>query len=262
MCKLRMELSIIVLVSPANRKRVELTVQNLAHLNAELLLYSTTAMLYPDEWLQQYRVRLFTGPLQGYEQVRYQAACLARYDWILMLHAGEQLDERLQESLRCFDYRYRPEAYRIRFKNLFGNKWLCHGEWGGDYHIRLANRNSVQLSNQRVSERLFVQQHILVRRLQGHILHSSFANREALHRKMLLDASMAAIKYYRQGRSISLLRKLFSPAVAFLQSFILKRGFLDGWAGYYCAKMKARYTVIKYARLRELKRAAMLRMQP
>lgn len=251
-----MELSIVIIVSKNHADWVAKTLQNLAGLDADLLLYDTTNNIYTEQDLHQQGVRLCRGPWDGYEHVRYKAAVLAKYDWILMLHAGEQLDQSLKNSLRRFDHKSRQQAYRIRFKNFFDNKWLCHGEWGGYFHIRFANRKSVCIKDGRVTELIFAQQQVPVGRLAGHILHSSIKDRNALLKKIAEDADLKAAKYFREGRSIRPLRSFFSPWVTFFQAYILKRGFLDGWHGYFCARMGAKYTSLKYARLRELKNGA------
>lgn len=249
-----MELSIVIIVSKSHADWTEKTLQNLAGLDAELLLYDTTNNTYAESVLQKQGVRFCRGPWEGYEHVRYTAALRAKYDWILMLHAGEQLDDRLKNSLRSFDLKSRQQAYRIRFKNFFDNKWLCHGEWGGYYHIRFANRKSVSVKDQRVTEQIFAQQEVPVGRLAGHILHSSIKDRNALIKKIAEDAELKAAKYFREGRSITPVRSWFSPLVTFFQAYILKLGFLDGRHGYFCARMGAKYTSLKYARLRELRK--------
>lgn len=248
-----MELSVVIIVSKMQPGWTEITLSNLAGMDAEIILYDTTGTRYPDTFLERYTVRLCRGPWEGYEHVRFRAAGCATHDWILMLHAGEQLDDRFKRSLRDLPGQTRAGAYRIRFKNFFQNRWLNHGDWGGYYHIRLANRRSVNIQDGRVTEQLFSAQQVRVGKLRGHILHSSIRDRYELVRKIANDAYVAATRYYREGRRISRVRRVFSPLAAFLHAYILKLGFLDGRHGFLCARMGAKYTSLKFIRLRELK---------
>jgi len=45
---------------------------------------------------------------------------------------------------------------------------------------------------------------------------------------------------------------LLRPAVRFFRSYIVKRGFMEGFAGFYVALTAAVYVFLKYAKLWEL----------
>jgi hypothetical protein len=49
---------------------------------------------------------------------------------------------------------------------------------------------------------------------------------------------------------------MFSPAWAFFSSYILKRGFLDGFYGYVISRQIATNTFFKYAKLYKLQQQA------
>jgi hypothetical protein len=70
--------------------------------------------------------------------------------------------------------------------------------------------------------------------------------------KMVRYAMLNAEKYHRQGKKSSFFKIRVAPGLTFFNYFILKLGFLDGYAGYICARMTAYYTFLKYARLKEL----------
>jgi len=70
--------------------------------------------------------------------------------------------------------------------------------------------------------------------------------------KMVKYAMLNGEKYYKQGKKASWFKLRLSPGFTFFNYYILKLGFLDGHAGYICARMTAYYTFLKYARLKEL----------
>lgn len=247
-----MELSIVIIVCKRDAEGTAKTLQSLAGLSADVLLYDTSNTAISKQFAVQYNARFAEGEWEGYERVRFKAGKLAIYDWILMLHTGEMLDEELTASLRVFDRSRINKVYRIRFKNFFGSRWLCHGEWGGYYHIRLANRAGVDVTGGKINAQLFSQAGLVIQQLRGHILHSTIKDRNSLAEKMRKDALLAAMKYYRHGRRAGPIRVLISPLAAFIKHYFIKRGLLDGKDGFVCARMGAWYTFLKYNRLREL----------
>jgi hypothetical protein len=247
-----MKLSVVIIVCKMDAAGTLRTLQSLRLPGADLVLYDTSRSGIAKALAGSFDARWVEGDWQGYEQVRYQASLVAMNDWILMMHTGEELDHRLRNSLLRLNYENSRVAYRIRFKSLFNRKWLCHGEWGGHYHIRLANRLTVSVVDQKVSEALFRQQGITVQKLGGNILHRVLHDQLSLHGKLRRDARLAAIRYFRLGQHCTLLHLIISPLIAFFQNYLLKLGFLDGRQGYVCARLGAWYTFAKYRQLRKM----------
>jgi hypothetical protein len=247
-----MNLSVVIIVCKSDAAGTLRTLQSLRLPGAELVLYDTSKTSIAKDLAGGFNARWVEGDWKGYEQVRYEASLVAANDWILMLHTGEELDRHLRISLLGLNYGNKQVAYRIRFKSLFNRKWLCHGEWGGHYHIRLANRMTVSAADQKISEALFRQQGITVQKLGGNILHRVLHDQPSLHGKLRRDARLAAIRYFRHGQHCTLLHLVISPLVAFFQNYLLKLGFLDGRQGYVCARLGAWYTFSKYNLLRKM----------
>ena len=84
------------------------------------------------------------------------------------------------------------------------------------------------------------------------MLHRTMKDVNEYGRKMVQYAALNAEKYFQQGKKASWFKIRMSPGFTFINYYIFKLGFLDGHAGYICARMTAWYTFLKYARLREL----------
>lgn len=249
-----MNLSVVIIACKEDAAGTERSLQSLAGLGADILLYDISD---GDVTLQQatrYHARYFKGIKESFELVRYKAAQLALHDWVLMLHTGEEPDEELRRSLMDFDTGRHGEVFRIRFKNMFEKKWIRYGGWGDYNPVRLANRKDVQVFDGRVNEQLFVKQPVVITWLKGNILHSTVHDKKELATKTMRKALLAAARYYREGRKFFAHRLFLSPIAAFFRNYFLKMGFLDGKPGYDSARMEAWYTFLKYARLMQLRR--------
>jgi (heptosyl)LPS beta-1,4-glucosyltransferase len=246
-----MDLSIAI-ICRNDAAGLERTLRSVSDLDADILVYDFGSSDESKETAVKYRARLYEGKYDRYEHIRFQASRLAKFDWILMLHSDEVVDTELHESLQHVDFAGIKQVYRIQFKNYFGNRWLRYGELGRYSHIRLANREGVQTDGENVYEELFHQPGILIRNINGYILHRVVRNIEGFAQKIIHDALLWAARSHRHGKKSGIIKLFFSPMVSFIKDYFFKLGFLDGWEGYVCAKMGARYTFLKYARLTEL----------
>jgi hypothetical protein len=133
-----------------------------------------------------------------------------------------------------------------------GNKHLRWGEWGGDKHIRLFNRQVVKWDEAIIHESLQIPPTATVVQLKGHVLHRTMKDTVEYSQKMVNYALLNAEKYHRQGKRATWLKRFLAPPFSFFKYYIFQLGFLDGWEGLLSARMTAFYTFLKYARLHEL----------
>ncbi len=247
-----MNLSVVILVSKYDAEGTERTLKSVEGLNAELILFDTTDTDFAEQASRNYNAKLYKGKWEGYDRVRYNAAAKAAFDWVLMLHTGEEPDEELKASIRQLELKESGKAYRIRFKNFYKKKWLRHGEWGREFHIRLANKRSIRVERQQINENLFYRQNIPVENLPGFISHTIYSDRVQLSVRFKKEALFLAAKYHLQGKRSGFFKMLFSPVCAFLKNYLFKLGILDGGPGYLLSRMHAWHNFLKYARLRQL----------
>ncbi|MBK7561583.1 MAG: glycosyltransferase family 2 protein [Chitinophagaceae bacterium] len=228
------------------------TLQSLAGLTDDIVVYDNGSTDGTQQIIKQFDVRLHEGTWEGFGKTKNKAIRLAKHDWILSLDADEALDETLKQSLLSWTLPGEQTVFDIPFKNFLGNKYVKYGEWGGDHHIRLFNRNQVRWDEAPVHESLVLPADAVTKKLKGYVLHRTMGNMEDYITKMMHYALLNAEKYFRQGKKATWFKIRLSPGFTFFNYFILQRGFLDGHTGYVCAKMTAYYTFLKYARLREL----------
>ena len=228
------------------------TLESLRGLTDDIVVYDSGSTDGTQELVRKFGARLFEGSWEGFGKTKKKAAMLAKYDWVLALDSDESIDDTLKNNLLAWKPQNERTVYKIPFRNFLGSKYLRYGEWGGDSHIRLFNRRVVNWNEDEVHEQLSMDNGITVKKLKGHILHRTMKDMEDYSAKMDNYAMLNAEKYYRMGKRSSWFRIRLSPVFTFLNYYLLKLGFLDGHAGYVCAKMTAHYTFLKYARLKEL----------
>ena len=105
------------------------TLQSLAGLTDDIIVYDTGSTDTTVELLKQTAVQLHQGQWEGFGLTKNKATALAKYDWILSLDADEAIDGELKKSLLNLQLNREKIVYAIKFKNFLADKYLRYGEW-------------------------------------------------------------------------------------------------------------------------------------
>lgn len=185
----------------------------------------------------------------GYARQKNFAAEQASHDWILALDADECLSEELQRELAEIQRRGSGfDAYSCPRLAQYRGKWIRHSGWYPDRKVRFYDRRKARWVGGYVHESVRVDGSVGT--LDGDLLHytcSSFARHvESVNRYTTLAAhEMAAA-----GCGVSMTRLLAAPPWAFVRTYLLQRGFLDGREGLLIASMAAFYVFAKYVKVK------------
>ncbi len=241
----------VVIVCKNEVDIIETVVKSATAVSDDVVVYDNGSTDGTIEVLCNHHVQLHQGEWMGFGRTKQFSVNLAKYDWILSIDADEVLDNDLQNNLRQIIFK-EDTVYQIDFKNFFGVKCLKWGEWGGDRHVRLFNRQSVRWDEESVHEKLVIPRQFKVEKLKGNILHYTVKDTVEYTSKVVKYAMLNAEKYFAQGKKAPWVKRYINPRFSFIKNYILRLGFLDGWEGLVSARMTAFYTFLKYARLHEL----------
>jgi glycosyltransferase involved in cell wall biosynthesis len=202
----------------------------------------------------------------GFGAQKNRALALARGTWVLSLDADERVSPTLAQSLRAALAHdaaeaaqdaaagrvYRPgiAGYEMDRLSRFCGQWMRHGDWNPDRVLRLFRRGAGRFSDDRVHEQLRLEGQRA--RLEGALLHETMPTLEDALDKMNRYSSGRALDRVAAGRSGGLGAALSHGAWAFLRSYVVKRGFLDGALGFILAVYIAEGTYYRYLKMRWL----------
>lgn len=196
--------------------------------------------------------RVVESPWPGFAEQRNRAAGLATHDWVLFVDADERVDGALRAALEAL--RAAPEpaeaAFAVRRTVHALGRWIRHGGWGRERRLRLYDRRRARWAGA-VHEWLEVQGPAGPD-LAGLLEHRPFRSVHDHWQRLGRYAELAAQEMHAQGRRCGWADLRLRPAFRFLKMYVLRLGFLDGWAGYVLARLESAYVLAKYARLREL----------
>lgn len=181
----------------------------------------------------------------GYGPQKQRALDAASGEWILSLDADEWIEADLAREIQAV--MAAPDAadgYRMPRRNRFCGEIVRHGGWWPDHVLRLFRKDRARFSDDLVHERVIVEG--TVGTLASPIEHETIVSLADAEGKIRRYASIAAKSLAAEGRRSSLLAARLRGAAAFLRSFVLQAGFLDGRTGYRVARYQARYTYEKW----------------
>jgi len=196
--------------------------------------------------------RVLTHDWEGYGPQKNFAVAQARHDWVLCIDADERVSAPLAAAIRAAFAGGPPATagYAIARRNRFLGRWLAHGEGYPDWNVRLFDRRRARWSADPVHEKVVAQGPVL--RLAGDLLHESAESIEAYVAKQNRYTTLQAQALHASGTTASGARIAFSPLARFFRFYVLKRGFLDGTAGFAHIAIGAFASFLKYVKLRAL----------
>jgi len=175
----------------------------------------------------------------GFGPQKQYAVNQASHDWVLSLDADEYLSSDLIENIQNARLDNQSSAFAINRRSFFLGKEVKYSGWSPDWVIRLFNRNNACFTDDPVHER--VNGFSTLHQLDGLMFHNTYPTKEEIKNKTQ--------KYGLLGQRSRKKKKnrYFSATWAFLRTYLIKAGFLDGITGFKIASMNAKTTFIKYS---------------
>jgi glycosyltransferase involved in cell wall biosynthesis len=188
-----------------------------------------------------------TDDWPGFGPQKNRALDLATGQWILSIDADERLTPALREQIEASMASPGFDAYTVNRRSSYCGQFMRHSGWYPDRVVRLFRRGSARFSDDAVHEALQVRGP--VGRLEGELLHESFADFEAVLDKVNRYSTAGARDLHRRGVRGSPGKALGHGLWTFLRTYLFKCGFLDGRLGLALAISNAEGTYYRYVKL-------------
>jgi len=195
--------------------------------------------------------RVIRSEWRGYAAQKNFAADQASHDWVLCLDADEALSEALEAEIWVIKREgARANGYSIPRLAQYLGRWILHSGWYPDRKVRLYDRRQASWVGEYVHESVKVEGR--VEHLQSNLLHYTCSSLSQHLKTMDRYTTLAAEEMVAQGRTAPLWRILLDPPWAFVKTYVVQRGFLDGFEGLVLAYMAAVYVFVKYSKARSM----------
>lgn len=190
-----------------------------------------------------------TDDWPGFGAQKNRALAQATRTWVLSIDADERLTPALQgEILSAIGGAgSRFDAWDMPRRSSFCGQYMSHSGWYPDRVTRLFRRGCARFSDDLVHERVVVGGS--VGHLRSDLLHATYPDLETMLQKLDRYSTASARAMHEQGRRGSPAGAVARGLWAFIRTYVLRRGFLDGRLGFVLAVSIAETTYYKYLKL-------------
>lgn len=211
---------------------------------AEVVIYDNGSRDRTLEIAGRYpNVRIHKGEFTGFGTTRNRAAGLAKHDWIFSIDADEVPDAKLLAALDALDLDEPGKAYDVERQNWLLGKRVRHAGWGSQWLTRLYHRSRHRFTEAVVHEKVELKSGEVPGQLAGTLKHTAMRDAGDFLVKMHRYTMLKAAESDRTYHPVIILLKTFW---AFIRSYLLRLGVLDGWRGLLISVSEANGVFYKY----------------
>lgn len=212
------------------------------------------------EIARRYTERVIQVPFAGFGKLRNDVLAQLTGDWVFSLDADERCTPAAAEEIRrTIADPNAADAYLVPRRNFFFGRWIRHSGWYPDYRQpQLFRRGKLRYTEDAVHETYVLDGRL--GKLQEPIAQVPFRDLAQVLHKMQRYSTLGVERLASRGKRPSMAAALAHGAAAFLRHYVLRAGFLDGWAGFVIALSNFEGTFYRYAKYHE--RVAGLAAEP
>jgi glycosyltransferase involved in cell wall biosynthesis len=201
---------------------------------------------------KEYTDRIWMNPWPGMNEQKRIAMDHAAHPWILNIDADERvpgdLRDRILKVLEAPD----GNGYRFPRRNYFLGKWMMHGGWYPDHVLRLFRKDQARYGGVDPHDKVIIEGKAGT--IPAPLVHHTYSSLSQYVAKQNAYSSASAEALVRRGKKIVLLLIPLKTLWKFVETYVVKWGFLDGFHGFVAA-MGASFTAFwKYAKAWDLRR--------
>ncbi len=218
----------------------------------EIIIVDSHSTDKTTEIAQKYTDKIFQHEFKGYKDKHEFADSKTTGDWIFWIDADERVTPELLNSiqnLKNLDENELPNGFLISRQTWYLGRWIKHSGWSPDFQMRLYRKSASFWDGVSPHETARVKGK--VDKLDGAFLH--FTKRNLSEHQRVLDSytTLAAEYLVKQGKTIGGTGIFINSISAFIRTYLLKKGFLDGVPGLIIAMFTAYSVFLKYAKVWE-----------
>lgn len=184
----------------------------------------------------------------GFGPQKNRALDAASGDWLFNIDADEWVTPELADEIcAAVAGGGSAAAYALPRRSSFCGRYMKHSGWWPDYVVRLFRRDTARFSDDQAHERLIVKG--ATHKLKNPLMHEAISDLDQMIGKMNLYSTASARGLHARGRRASLGKALLHGGWAFLRTYVLRAGFLDGREGLMLALANAEGSYYRYVKL-------------
>jgi glycosyltransferase involved in cell wall biosynthesis len=252
--RLTLSVAIITMNEEANLARTLASVQ----FADEVIVLDSGSTDRTLEIARSFDAKIYFEQWKGFASQKNSAIEKCVGTWILSLDADEELTFQLQQEIRhLLAHNPSADAYMIKRRNLFLNRWMRYGGYYPDPKLRLFRRHSAnfappaRFTERPVHETIAFEGNLET--LNNDLVHHAYPTIESYIEHMDRYSTLGAQIVVAKGKTSRswfgfYYNILVIPFFTFFWNYIFRLGFLDGREGFLLHFYHSTYTSWKYSK--------------
>jgi len=235
------------IISFNEEKKIEDCLKSLSNIVDEIIVVDSNSNDTTVSIVKKYTDKVILQDFLGYIEQKNFAIQQASHDWILSLDCDERLSPELQQSILAIKTNIdQADAYKMSRKTFYVYRWLNHC-WYPDLKTRLFNKTSAHWGGTNPHDHIITNGNN-IKQLDGDIYHYSFDSISEHLKTIDKFTEIGAEELIKKNKSFNILSPITHSTWIFIKTYFLKRGFLDGFAGFVVAMLSFMHVFIKYSK--------------
>ena len=216
----------------------------------EIILADSHSTDGTSEIAERLGARVVQIDFDGFGKLRNEAISECRGDWIFSLDSDERCTPEARDAiLNILRNPDSADIWRVPRRNWFMGRWIRRSGWYPNFRQPQLFRNGrMHYDELPVHEGWVPAEGATVEVLPADIWQVPFRDLGELQHKANRYSTLGAEKVLARGGGGSMLGALFRGWLEFHKHFLVKLGFLDGWAGFVIAFGAAEGAFYKHAK--------------
>jgi len=246
-----MKIQISAVVITFNEEcNIERCLKSLDGVADEIVVVDSYSTDRTEEICRSFNARFIKHRFYGHIQQKNWAILQATSPYILSLDADEVLSDKLRSSILKVKEDWTHDGYSFNRLTNYCGKWIRHTTWYPSRKLRLWDARKGSWGGYNPHDRFYLKPGASLHRLQGDLLHYSYYSVNEHLVQINSFSSILARSYYERGRNVNMLTIFLRPFWRFINDFLLRAGFLDGFYGFVVSVNSAYEVFLKYVKLR------------
>ncbi len=242
----------VILITRNEEANLDACLASLEGIAQQIVVVDTNSADRTLEIAQKHGALIVSPPdWPGFGPQKNRALALATGEWVLSLDADERLTPSLKsEILTAINHNAHIDCFAIPRLSWYCGRFIRHSGWSPDYVDRLFRRGTARFSDDLVHERLVPNGSVA--KLKNPMLHYSFMNYSQVLEKLNRYSTASAEQAFAKGKTSHPLKAVLHGIWAFIRTYIIRAGFLDGAQGFALAISNGQGTYYRYIKLWQL----------
>jgi len=239
-----------LLITYNEEKNIADLLANLSFVDKIIIIDSFSTDATKKIALKNDKVTFIENPFDNYAEQRNFALKQAVNSWVLFLDADERVGDKLKtEIITTVNQNEVSNIYYINRRFYFKNKPIYFSGLNTDKNVRLFYNQDVYYKG-RVHEKLYYKGKD--KTLKNNLKHFSYINFMAYKNKMQNYGRLKAEEKFKTQQKVNPIKKIVHPLYTFVNKYIFRLGFLDGFKGIILCYLMAYSVFYRYKVLENL----------